>query len=166
MQRIKKKYQCFLAAIYFTFVIRFFLSLSFSALLRNPAVAFLVEKTKTLTGQNHQIYYDSIKLNIGNAFHLAHGNFIATVKGLYLFSITACSYTGHVIVLELTSNAAVVGKVLAGDQNYAECTSKSFLVQLSTGDDVYVQHKATGDYLYSNPSYGYPSFSGALLKVL
>ncbi|VDI72886.1 Hypothetical predicted protein [Mytilus galloprovincialis] len=137
-----------------------------NALLRHPAVAFLVEKTKTLSGQNHHIYYDSIKLNVGNAFYLAHGNFIAPVKGIYLFSITACSYNSHVIVLELTVNAAVLGKVLAGDQNYAECTSKSFLVQLSAGDDVYVQHETVGDYLYSNPSYGYPSFSGALLKVL
>lgn len=144
----------------------FFFSLSFSALLRHPAVAFLVEKTKTLSGHNHHIYYDSIKLNIGSAYFLAHGNFIAPAKGLYLFSITACSHSSHIIVLELTVNVAVVGKVLAGDQNYSECTSKSFLVQLSAGDDVYVQHKSTGDYLYSNPSYGYPSFSGALLKVL
>ncbi|XP_052100906.1 heavy metal-binding protein HIP-like [Mytilus californianus] len=137
-----------------------------NSLLRHPAVAFLVEKTKTLTGQNHHIYYDSIKLNIGNAYYLAHGNFIAPVKGIYLFFITACSHSSHTIVLELTVNVAVVGKVLAGDEHYTECTSKSFLFQLSAGDDVYVQHEAVGDYLYSNPIYGYPSFSGALLKVL
>ncbi|CAG2218503.1 C1QL [Mytilus edulis] len=135
-------------------------------LLRQPAVAFLVEKTKTLAGQHHHIYYDSIKLNIGNAYYPAHGNFIAPVKGIYLFSITACSQSSHIIVLELTVNVTVVGKVLAGDRYYAECTSKSFLVDLSAGDDVYVQHEAVGDYLFSDSRYGYPSFSGALLILL
>ncbi|XP_071166079.1 heavy metal-binding protein HIP-like [Mytilus edulis] len=137
-----------------------------NSLLKHSAVAFQAEKTKTLTGQNHHIYYDLIKLNIGNAYHLAHGNFLAPVKGIYLFSVTACSASGHYIALELTVNAAVVGRMLAGDQNYSECTSKSFFVQLSAGDDVYVQHETHGDYLYGNPNIGYPSFSGALLNVL
>ncbi|CAC5392333.1 unnamed protein product [Mytilus coruscus] len=136
-----------------------------NSLLRYQTVAFLAEKTRTLTGQNHHIYYDNIKLNIGNAYHLAHGNFIAPVKGLYLFSVTACSNEPHYIVLELRVNAAMVGKVIAGDGKFAECTSKSFLVQLSAADDVYVQHEAVGDYLFSDPRYGYPSFSGVLLKV-
>ena len=129
-------------------------------------MAFLAEKTSSLTGQNHHIYYDNIKLNIGNAFHLAHGNFIAPVKGLYQFSVTACSNNPHFIVLELMVNAAIVGKLIAGDGDLAECTSNSFLVQLSVADDVYVQHEALGDYLFSDPRYGYPSFSGVLLNVL
>lgn len=42
------------------------------------------KKPKTLTGQNHQIFYDSIKLNIGTAYYLAHGNFIAPYNTCYL----------------------------------------------------------------------------------
>lgn len=102
---------------------------------------FSQKKPKTLTGQNHQIFYDSIKLNIGTAYYLAHDNFIAPVNGIYILSVAACSESSHFIALELTVNAAVVGRVFAGDQNYAECSSKSFFVQLSAGDDVYVQHE-------------------------
>ncbi|XP_063431734.1 heavy metal-binding protein HIP-like [Mytilus trossulus] len=136
-----------------------------NALLRHSPIAFLAELTKTVTGHNHQIHFDQVKLNIGNAYYLSHGNFIAPVNGLYQFSITACSTSGHYVVLELTVNTAVVGKVLAGDTGYDECTSKSFLIQLSSGDDVFVQHESQGDYLLSNAVYGFPSFAGVLLRA-
>ncbi|XP_071166081.1 heavy metal-binding protein HIP-like [Mytilus edulis] len=136
-----------------------------NGLLRHSPIAFLAELTKSVTGQNHQIHFDQVKLNIGNAYYLSHGNFIAPVNGLYQFSITACSHLGHYVVLELTVNTAVVGKVLAGDTVYDECSSNTFLVQLLSGDDVFVQHETDGDYLLSYPAYGFPSFSGVLLRA-
>lgn len=72
---------------------------------------------------------------------------------------------GHYVVLELTINTDVVGKVLAGDTANDECSSNTFLVQLSSGDDVFVQHETAGDYLFSNAAYGFPSFSGVLLRA-
>ncbi|XP_063431069.1 heavy metal-binding protein HIP-like [Mytilus trossulus] len=137
-----------------------------NALLKHAPVAFLAELTKSVTSQNQIILFDSVKLNLGNAYFNVHGNFIAPVSGLYQFSVTACAATNHYIVLELIVNARVVGKVLTGDTGYNECSSNSFLVQLSTGDDVYVQHKTAGDYLLANPAAGFPTFSGVLLNVI
>ncbi|CAC5415689.1 C1QL [Mytilus coruscus] len=137
-----------------------------NALLRHSPIAFLAELTKTVSGQNHQIHFDQVKVNIGNAYYPSHGNFIASVNGLYQFSITACSTANHYVVLELTVNTSVVGKVLADDTGYDECSSKTFLIQLSSGDDVFVQHKSQGDYLLSASAYGFPSFSGVLLRAL
>ncbi|CAC5410232.1 unnamed protein product [Mytilus coruscus] len=137
-----------------------------NALLKHAPVAFLAELTKDVTSQNQIISFDSVKLNIGNAYFNVHGNFIAPVNGLYQFSVTACAQTHHYIVLELIVNTRVVGKVLAGDTGYNECSSNSFLLQLSTSDDVYVQHKTSGDYLLANPGAGLPTFSGVLLNVI
>ncbi|CAG2218506.1 unnamed protein product [Mytilus edulis] len=136
-----------------------------NALLRHSPIAFVAELTKTITGVNQQIHFDHVKLNLGNSYYLSHGNFIVPVNGLYLFTITACSHTNHYVVLELTVNTVVVGKVLAGDTAYNECSSRTFLQQLSSGDDVFVQHKTTGDYLLSYAGHGLPSFSGVLLKA-
>ncbi|VDI72882.1 Hypothetical predicted protein [Mytilus galloprovincialis] len=136
-----------------------------NALLRHSPIAFVAELTKTITGVNQQIHFDHVKLNLGNSYYLSHGNFIVPVNGLYLFTITACSHTNHYVVLELTVNTAVVGKVLAGDTAYNECSSRTFLQQLSSGDDVFVQHKTTGDYLLSYAGHGLPSFSGVLLNA-
>lgn len=126
----------------------------------------MAELTKDVTLQNQIITFDSVKLNIGNAYFNVHGNFIAPVGGVYQFSVTACAQSNHYIVLELIVNARVVGKVLAGDTGYNECSSNSFLLQLSTGDDVYVQHKTVGDYLLANPAAGLPTFAGVLLNVI
>jgi hypothetical protein len=123
----------------------------------------MAELTKTITGQNHHIYFDDIKLNIGNAYNPHHGTFVVPVNGTYQFSVTACSTGNHYIVLELNANNLILGKVLAGDTVYDECNSKVFLAQLQTGDDVFVQHVAQGDYLLSSSGYGYPSFTGILL---
>ncbi|XP_060602825.1 heavy metal-binding protein HIP-like [Ruditapes philippinarum] len=126
-------------------------------------VAFMAELTKTITGQNHHIYFDDVKLNIGNAYNPHHGTFVVPVNGTYQFSVTACSTAGHYIVLELNANNDILGKVLAGDDSYGDCNSKVFLAQLQTGDDVFVQHISQGDNLLSASSYGKPSFTGVLL---
>ena len=122
--------------------------------------------SKSIPGQNHQIIFDDVTLNMGNAYHATHGNFIAPLDGLYQFAITACSGGTHYVVLELTLNGVVVDKVLAGDDAYSDCNTGVFLQRVSAGDDVYVQHEAAGDYLFSSVSYGRPSFSGVLLTAL
>ncbi|XP_060602819.1 heavy metal-binding protein HIP-like [Ruditapes philippinarum] len=73
-------------------------------------VAFMAELTKTITGQNHHIYFDDVKLNIGNAYNPHHGTFVVPVNGTYQFSVTACSSGNHYIVLELNANNVMISK--------------------------------------------------------
>lgn len=124
----------------------------------------MAELTTSISGQNHHIYYDNVKLNLGNAYNPHHGMFVAPVNGTYLFAITACSHAGHYIVLQVNVNNALLGKNLAGDGSYSDCSGKVFLTQLSVGDDVFVQHVDQGDDLLAFTEYGFPTFLGVLLQ--
>lgn len=104
-----------------------------------------------------------MELNIGNAYNVHHGNMIAPVNGTYLFSMTACSGSNHAIVFDLVKNGATIGRLLAGDDQYTACSSKTFVTQLKKGDDVYVTEGTYGDQIYSIPAYGRPHFMGILL---
>lgn len=126
-------------------------------------VAFKASLTASITNiQTQIVIFDQVELNIGNAYNVLHGNFIAPVNGTYLFSIYACSYLGHTVVLHLMRNGSIVDHLLAGDQNYHECSSNTVILDLNKGDDVYVSGR---DYLYANAGYGYPHFSGVLLNM-
>ncbi|XP_045202034.2 heavy metal-binding protein HIP-like [Mercenaria mercenaria] len=127
-------------------------------------VAFMAYLTTHERGTNHHILFDDVKTNIGNAYNPRHGVFIAPVDGLYQFSVTACSVSQHYIVLELNVKDTVLGKVIAGNGWAAACNSKVFLVQLAQGDDVFVTHTTTGEWLYANAAYGVPNFTGLLIK--
>jgi hypothetical protein len=106
-----------------------------------------------------------VELNIGNAYNVLHGNFIAPVNGTYMFSLYACSNSGHVIVLDLMQNGALFGHFLTGDGDIAGCNSRTFIMELKKGDDVYVSQGSYGDYLLAYGLYGYPHFSGVLLSA-
>ena len=122
--------------------------------------------TTTITGSKKQIIiFDHVELNLGNAYNVLHGNFLAPVNGTYQFSIYACSEVGHVIVLDLMRNGSIVGHLLAGDQDYSACSSSTFLLELKKGDDVYVSEGSYGDYLFAHNTYGYPRFTGVLLSA-
>ncbi|XP_053404856.1 heavy metal-binding protein HIP-like [Mercenaria mercenaria] len=131
----------------------------------HETVAFMAYLTKTITGSNQHIYFDDVKLNLGNGYNRHHGTFVAPVNGTYQFTVTACTAPSHYIVLEITVNSSTLGKVIAGDLIYSDCSSKVFLAQLQAGDDVFVQHRTTGDYLYAAPVFGFPSFTGVLLQA-
>ena len=79
--------------------------------------------TTTVTGTNHHIYFDDVKLNLGNAYNPHHGTFTVPVNGTYQLTVTACSTGVHYVVLELTVNDQTIGKVIAGDDAYDECNS-------------------------------------------
>ncbi|XP_060593826.1 complement C1q tumor necrosis factor-related protein 3-like [Ruditapes philippinarum] len=131
----------------------------------DPVIAFMADLTSSLTGSNYRIYFNDVKLNIGSAYRSKHGLFIAPVSGMYQFSVSACSSSGQYIVLDLMQSDTLLGRMLAGGTTYDSCNSKVFLASLLAGDDVYVQHVETGDYLLASNGYGYPSFTGVLLHT-
>jgi hypothetical protein len=128
-------------------------------------VAFKASLTTTLTGgQKQAVIFNRVDLNIGNAYNVHHGNFVAPINGIYLFSLHACSHDGHYIVLDLLSNGSKVGHLLAGDYDTNNCNSNTFIMDLKQGDDVYVS-TGGGDYLRTYEPDGYPHFSGVLLSA-
>ncbi|KAL4217376.1 hypothetical protein ACF0H5_023827 [Mactra antiquata] len=131
----------------------------------HDSVAFSAELTTTITGSGHHIYFDNVKLNLGNAYNPHHGTFVPPINGTYLFSLTLCSNGGHAVVLQLNANNDILGRMLAGDDSYSECSSKVLIAHLHAGDDVYVQQYGSHDYLYAVAGYGYPLFTGVLIHA-
>jgi len=126
-------------------------------------VAFFAQLTLTITGQNHHIIFDNVKLNFGSAYNPIHGNFVAPSNGTYQFTTTACSMGRHYIVLDIYINTVVYDSIIAGDSAYDECNSKTVFVSLKQRDDVFIKHGHYGDYLSAFITDGYPSFGGVLL---
>jgi len=127
-------------------------------------VVFLAMLTTTVTGHDHYIHFDEVRLNVGNAYNPIHGVFVAPYNGTYQFTLTGCSYDAHIAVLNIFVNTVVYDTLLAGDQNYTECSSKTIYVSLKENDDVFVKMSG-GDYLCANRGFGLPSFGGVLLSV-
>jgi len=119
--------------------------------------------TSSVTGSNHRIFFNDVKLNEGNAYNPNHGVFVAPYNGTYLFTVTACCPGSHYIGLEFRVNNLVYDKIRAGDNAYDECSSKSMFVSLKEKDDVFIQHENHGDYLFASAEKGFPSFGGVLL---
>ncbi|KAH3785684.1 heavy metal-binding protein HIP-like isoform X1 [Dreissena polymorpha] len=133
----------------------------------HPPVAFKAHLTSPISpGANQRIIFDDVQLNTGNAYHRHLGGFLAPLNGTYLFSVSVCSDNGHYIVLDLMKNAGLIGRVLAGDSVYNDCSSDTSIVELNAGDEVYVQHHASsGDYVNAHQNI-LNSFTGVLLQIL
>lgn len=141
--------------------IQFYVCIIFIKATSNTAVVFLAELTTSVSGTSDFIHFDQVKINEGNAYH--HGTFVAPVSGTYQFSVTCCSNRANWVALDLSVNTATVGRLLAGDNDYDECTSKVYYVHLTANDDVYVKHEKGGGSLLSLDDYGLPSFGGFLI---
>ncbi|XP_053403299.1 protein hook homolog isoform X4 [Mercenaria mercenaria] len=133
--------------------------------LQQKPIAFLAEITNSISGSSFRVYFQNVKLNLGNSYIPHHGLFIAPVNGTYLFSVSACSKAGRYITLSIVAKNSAAGHLLAGCSSITDCNSKDFLLWLQAGDDVYIRHSGEGDYLFANSKYGYPTFSGVLVHA-
>jgi len=119
--------------------------------------------TADVTGTNNHIFFDDVKLNIGNAYNPNHGVFVAPYNGTYQFTVSICSTPAHWITLDFHVNALVYDKIYTGDNAYHSCGSKTIYVSLKENDDVFLKHEALGDVLRSYDIIGLPSFGGVFL---
>lgn len=63
-------------------------------------------------------------------------------------------------------NYDVIGRILAGDTVYDDCSSETTVTVLHAGDDVYVKHHLTvGDYIHYQ-QHTINSFTGTLLQTM
>ncbi|KAK3109152.1 hypothetical protein FSP39_024115, partial [Pinctada imbricata] len=108
------------------------------------------------------IQFDNITTNIGNAYDENFGRFKAPFAGLYEFVLTATSYSGQMVNLEMVKNGAMLCRAHAASSNYETGVCVS-MVHLDVDDDVWVRHyNGQGSYLYSTY---YPTFAGHLIKA-
>lgn len=87
------------------------------------------------------IFFDVVKINVGNNYYLNSGIFIVLSVGIYVFDWMIQSMWRGVVYMQLVRNLEVFGEVVV-DSNY-EYEFYSVIgvvvVQLSEGDEVFIR---------------------------
>ena len=105
-------------------------------------------------------------LNIGDSYENAHHRFIASISGVYVFSVTLLSYNHFPssVVGNLVKNEAVLARVLAeGDEGRHDQGSVTVTVLLQDGDQVWDIRGPENASIYGDH---YTSFTGFLLAQM
>jgi len=120
--------------------------------------------SQSSVGVNQNIIFEKVLLNEGNGFHSQHGIYIATQRGVYMFTanLVHVNQPGP-FHAALVHNGNVIVK-LHGESNTWDQTSQTVYLSLAAGDEVYVRNI---DYEHET-IYGdsYSSFSGMLVWEL
>ncbi|KAL3836223.1 hypothetical protein ACJMK2_021662 [Sinanodonta woodiana] len=137
---------------------------------RDPTVAFHAYLAKDGGAvQSAHVVFDTVLLNIGNAYSPLHGIFRAPYSGLYLFSMTAGTSHGHYLHFFLKKNDKTVEFVFADSRDWDQA-SKTTILALNVDDYVWVE--AYGQLIgsvsadSSDHIYIYSTFTGFLIKEM
>ncbi|XP_060600987.1 complement C1q-like protein 4 isoform X2 [Ruditapes philippinarum] len=115
-------------------------------------------------GDKHTILFDKIITNTGGAYHNHTGVFIAPVKGLYEFQLSAMSSAGSHLYLAFVRDGTVISHIYpdaAGSSSY-ETAGNQWVVELNQGSEVWIQTQ-TGGTIHGNC---FTVFSGFLISEM
>ena len=110
---------------------------------------------------NQDIVFNDVLLNVGSAYHSAHGIFVAPVPGVYFFTTSLLAYG------TINHHAKLVkdGQELAGsdfnDNDSHDGSSQTVIVQLKRGNVTAIQNADYSGIVYTGLNYS--TFSGFLL---
>uniref|UniRef100_H2Z128 C1q domain-containing protein n=1 Tax=Ciona savignyi TaxID=51511 RepID=H2Z128_CIOSA len=112
--------------------------------------------------------YDKIFVNLGNALDAKTGVFTAPASGVYFFSFTVGKFPKKKLSVSLMKNDNLF-QVMAyneGNSRFREMQSQSVMLQLLSGDTVWLKTYNSKEYaVYSNLG-SYITFSGYLVAPL
>ncbi|XP_052765695.1 complement C1q tumor necrosis factor-related protein 3-like [Mya arenaria] len=126
-------------------------------------VAFSAFKNADLgsVNANQNIVFDSILINEGNGYHSNHGLFIAPQSGIYFFTITLLHPNQpNPVHAEVIHNGNVIARLHSESKQY-EQTSQSLIVNVNTGEEIFVVNRDYNNEVYITGLYS--SFSGFLI---
>ncbi|XP_066295767.1 uncharacterized protein [Branchiostoma lanceolatum] len=127
-------------------------------------VAFSVARTTNLESSNSSgtvVTYDDVLSNVGGAYDMATGKFVTKVGGMYYFTFSGM--TKVIYALELKKNGEMIVSMYESYPGERQSSSNSAIVQLETGDAVWVELKMGENTLLSNGN-RYVTFSGFLIN--
>ena len=131
---------------------------------RKPDVAVKVglsENVKLVNGQ--RLVYDKVITNVGNAYDVKSGLFIAPVDAVYIFAVNSCSTVGNWDKMLIVQDGKEIGRVMSGEStNFNACSSDSTAAYVTTGSAVWVERQvgsSSGVQLFANGA----SFSATLV---
>ncbi|KAL3836227.1 hypothetical protein ACJMK2_021666 [Sinanodonta woodiana] len=140
---------------------------------RDPTVAFHAYLNKEVGSvQSAHVIFDTVLLNIGNAYSPLHGIFRAPYNGTYLFSMTAVIPSLNMLYFFLKKNDITEEFVFADHMHTNDYTqaSKTTVLALNVNDYVWVE--ASGYIVGSGGDDGHghihmrSSFSGFFIKEM
>jgi hypothetical protein len=113
-------------------------------------VAFQAHMSGDLThiGLHQKIPFDSVTLNLGNAYHGAHGLYVAPRSGIYIFSGSILAHHTKDIEMSFKKNGIEIGGGIlaysAVNQGYGQ-GSATVVAQLKAGDEVWIENNYPDD---------------------
>ena len=131
-----------------------------------PNVAFtaFLDKNVATFGAKQPLPFDNITLNSGNVYDPRHAAFTAPFDGVYQVFVTIATNAGYTLVVDILHNSTPITKLRTGNENQWHTATNGVIVHMRKGDDIWVEHSATGD---SNRLYFgdgmITSFSGYLI---
>merc|ERR1719244_1073848 len=134
---------------------------------KSCSVAFNAHRDEGHTdGGECYVTFTSCTVNIGNGFVPRSGIFQCPEPGLYLFSLTVCTYDGKKCLLILRKNEKDVCAMIDQDGNENRgktMISQTCMMELEIGDRVQV-YAVTGTGLSDMKNSHYTQFSGVILR--
>ena len=100
-------------------------------------------------GHHHTFIFDRTVTNIGGNYNHHTGIFTSTESGVYVFSWTVVCYQGSFISSQLIVNSDVQGAIVCRsiyqhpEYNFMNTASSAMVLQLNSGDVVYVRTHPT-----------------------
>ncbi|XP_052099181.1 complement C1q-like protein 3 isoform X2 [Mytilus californianus] len=128
---------------------------------RRPTFFASLKTSQTLSNIRDIVKFDDAKINIGGGYDSTTGIFTAPRNGIYIFSCAIMANGGGEVHFQLNKNDQLYTAGYATKSNYGAQTVNS-LVELRTGDKVYVKHRngSSQNVLGSH----FSTFSGYLLS--
>ncbi|WAR27291.1 C1QT3-like protein [Mya arenaria] len=126
-------------------------------------VAFLATLTNHIThaGALQPIVFDRVVSNVGGAYNVHLGSFVAPVSGIYVFSTTLLSYPGHTSHFQFVKNNDFVSRLfLHTSSGQYETVSQTVVLQLNKGDDVTIRNQDPDEAIHGS---NYSTFAGFLI---
>ncbi|XP_052785210.1 complement C1q tumor necrosis factor-related protein 3-like [Mya arenaria] len=126
-------------------------------------VAFLATLANSIThaGALQPIAFDRVVTNVGGAYNVHLGSFVAPVSGIYVFSTTLLSYPGHTTHFRFVKNNQAVSHLyLKTSPGQYETVSQTVVLQLNKGDDVTIRNEDPDEALHGD---NYSTFAGFLI---
>lgn len=123
--------------------------------------AYLSASTAANLPSKHILFFDHVVLNKGQGYHQDDGIFIVPSHGVYVFAWTVgVQYHGWT-PLEIVVNGVVFGSTFVnGGADDWDFSTGIVVVEIHTGDHVYIRMAETGRELVHSNWRGRTSFSG------
>lgn len=122
--------------------------------------AYLSTSTQSGLRQHHTLVFDSVRVNKGNGYNKGDGIFVVPQTGLYVFTWTVTVQVNAWASVEIVVNGEVIGSAFADGNGAWDQGSGIILVEVNTGDHVFLRMQENGINAVNSNARGRTTFSG------